>query len=341
MKYGKKLEVIMDNKLINPNHRYLINLDQGISEILKNKSLPPDVKIKLYTESIQKFISNYTTELNKEDQIYNKFVDIQQSLKELPLIKDVKKEVDDLKDSIETKIKTEPKIDQTFTEENLNKIVKGVVEEFRNNFSFNQSLFDNTILNNNASNETKQNLDDSYNLNDTTVLIPENKNNESNYKISFDNSFQTPLKNSFFKNVLNSAKNIASPLTKSPLVTRSKQNDTAANALDKNILNTLKSLHSKGNVRNDINFKAETLGELESIAKRLDNNIKNKSDLNKWNTGLTAMASQIESNRRLNKNNNYFQNNTNQVQLELEDLRNRGLKLLNGNGVKWSNKKFY
>ena len=47
MKYGKKLEVIEKNSILKPHQNYLVNLDQSIAEILENKQLPPDVKVKL------------------------------------------------------------------------------------------------------------------------------------------------------------------------------------------------------------------------------------------------------------------------------------------------------
>lgn len=63
MKYGNKLMVVpFVNKLEKTSEKYLIDLDSEMTTIIHNKNLSIDDKVKMYNQTLQRFLVNYSEE---------------------------------------------------------------------------------------------------------------------------------------------------------------------------------------------------------------------------------------------------------------------------------------
>ena len=98
------------NKIENPNEKYLVDLDDQMSSILVQKNLPIDEKVKLYSQTLTKYLVNYDDKYTgNKNTINNNAIETD--------LKDIKQEI--------TKIKTEP-IDQSDIKTNLNQIIQEI-----------------------------------------------------------------------------------------------------------------------------------------------------------------------------------------------------------------------
>ena len=61
MKHANKLMVVpYISKIDRQTDKYLIELDNNMSQVLTNQNLSVDQKIKLYNQTLQRFLINYT-----------------------------------------------------------------------------------------------------------------------------------------------------------------------------------------------------------------------------------------------------------------------------------------
>jgi hypothetical protein len=68
MKHAKKMLVVpyVQAKIENPSERYVVNLDNEMTEILNNKNMTPDQKVKLYAQTLIKFKEKYDPQTTKQ-----------------------------------------------------------------------------------------------------------------------------------------------------------------------------------------------------------------------------------------------------------------------------------
>ena len=69
MKYATKFMVVpFVSKIPNPTENYLLELDNEMSKIVTDKELSVDEKIKMYNQTLKRFMINYTQNENKPKQ---------------------------------------------------------------------------------------------------------------------------------------------------------------------------------------------------------------------------------------------------------------------------------
>ena len=359
MKYGKKLEVIEKNSILKPHQNYLVNLDQSIAEILENKQLPPDVKVKLYSESIKKFINNYNLELERDNAVQKQLININNTLKDMPLLKQVKNEIDDIKESV----KKEEKQD-------VDKISENIIENIKNHFKKeNFSFYDTTANDLNFTygpNESVnvKNVDETINqtfdekiLNETINTVKPNYNiNKDDYKINFDTVFDGMKKTINSLTPKWSRQQDKTPISTKELKTNLFQ-ETTTSKLNNNILQSFNKLMTdKNNLYNQANLTPKLINDLQNNARDIDSNkeiskIKKKDYKNKWNETLNRLETHNQFELKKFKTNNKDKLSINELKEhekkfnknleEIEKFRNQITTFLNGDGFKWNIKKFY
>ena len=71
-----------DNPLGNPNEKYLLDLDDEMERVLKNKNISKDEKIKLYTQTLAQFKEKYNPEDYDNNKLTNAVSELVQTIKQ-------------------------------------------------------------------------------------------------------------------------------------------------------------------------------------------------------------------------------------------------------------------
>lgn len=93
MKYATKLMVVpYVPKLENPSEKYLVDLDSEMSKVLNDKNLQIDQKVKLYNQTLQRFMVNYDSPINATSTVNFKPIESNEN--------EIKKEKEDIKQDV-------------------------------------------------------------------------------------------------------------------------------------------------------------------------------------------------------------------------------------------------
>jgi hypothetical protein len=155
MKYATKLMVVpFVNRLEDPTEKYLNNLDEELSEILKRRDLAPDQKLKMYNTILGKFLIKKT---DSKIQVRNYPNDVQIDVKHEPL--DVKNEqaeaknepheINETKTKSNKKIDKQPKLEKTSKKEKKRLKAAQKLDENLANLNSNNSNINNTAADSN------------------------------------------------------------------------------------------------------------------------------------------------------------------------------------------------